>query len=66
MSRVNTAIVSPVFSFFLDQVSEDEDEEEEEEEKMEEEEEEEEDEDSDNSEADAGSDLQSEEGKIIE
>ena len=64
MSRVNTAIVSPVFSFFLDQVSEDEDEEEEEEEKMEEEEEE--DEDSDISEADAGSDLQSEEGKIIE
>ena len=64
MSRVNTAIVSPMFSFFLDQVSEDEDEEEEEEEKMEEEEEE--DEDSDNSEADAGSDLQSEEGKIIE
>ena len=62
MSRVNTAIVSPMFSFFLDQVSEDEDEEEEEEEKMEEEE----DEDSDNSEADAGSDLQSEEGKIIE
>ena len=64
MSRVNTAIVSAMFSFFLDQVSEDEDEEEEEEEKMEEEEEE--DEDSDNSEADAGSDLQSEEGKIIE
>ena len=63
MSRVNTAIVSPMFSFFLDQVSEDEDEEEEEEEKMEEEEE---DEDSDISEADAGSDLQSEEGKIIE
>ena len=65
MSHVNTAIVSAIFSFFLDQVSEDEDEEEEEEEKMEEEEEE-EDEDSDNSEADAGSDLQSEEGKIIE
>ena len=63
MSHVNTAIVSAIFSFFLDQVSEDEDEEEEEEEKMEEEEE---DEDSDISEADAGSDLQSEEGKIIE
>ena len=63
MSRVNTAIVSAMFSFFLDQVSEDEDEEEEEEEKIEEEGE---DEDSDNSETDAGSDLQSEEGKIIE